>query len=744
MRKRLQITVSGLVQGIGFRPFVAELAETSGLNGKVRNAGGRVFIEAEGEEEELNVFVQKLSSECPQGGRVDLVEIKEEPGTVLPGFFISESREDSEAIRFLPPDLATCERCEKELFTKGNRRYRHPFISCVSCGPRYSVMKDVPYDRKNLTMDEFALCHECRMEYEAPGDRRRYAQTLCCPECGPQVKAVWADGEAGGEEAIAQTIEVLRSGKLAAVKGIGGFHLVCLPTEKEALLRLRDLKSRDHKPFAVMFYDLEGLKEYAAPSDRETELLTSSVRPIVLLKKKKEFDPEVSKGSGRIGAMLPSHPIQFLLLRDLGPLVMTSANLHDQPILTEEEELLPLLKEGKIDLILTHDRKILSPLDDSIFQVVNVGMEETAMVIRRARGLVPEPVVLKRALDKPSLALGGDLKNTFALGRGKGAYLSQHFGDMAERSVERVRDRELVRLKRLLSITDTPETVGDLHPLYYSAQGAGHRIQHHQAHILSVMAEHTLTGPVLGLAFDGTGYGTDQTIWGSEFLILNGASFEKKGSLLPVKLLAGDAGMKEAGHTLTAYLYAAGESLKGEEKVIAAALYNGDAGVYNSSMGRLFDAAAAALSLCCYNSYEGECPVKLEEAAERAALSHPLGLELLEKDGFLYGNGPKLIHELKKLRLEGVPVESLALGFHEAVALFCLSAGEKIAKEAGVKTICLSGGTFLNRILFERLVTGFRDRGFAVYHNIAVPCTDGGLSLGQLYYLTFTGEQTCV
>ncbi len=735
MRRAVEIEVYGLVQGIGYRPFVAEKAAEYRLDGSVRNAGGRVYVEAEGEREDVRRFIDRLGQTCPEGGRIDGTVVKEkEPGAIKPGFFITESMGAFEEIRFLPPDLATCPACERELFTPGNRRYRHPFISCVSCGPRYSILKEVPYDRAHLTMDPFPLCEDCAKEYERIGDRRRYAQTICCPSCGPKVRSITREGEFTEAAALSETEKVLLSGGIAAVKGIGGFHLTCLPEREEAVERLNELKGREGKPYALMFRDLQGIEALCRVSEKERELLSSPARPIVLLEKKTDLPGSVFQMSDRIGAFLPSHPIQHLLLEKCKCLIMTSANPKDRPIIYKEEDLLPFLEAGQLDLILTHDREILGPLDDSIFQVTRAGSEDVVQVIRRARGIVPTPVVLKKELSEPVLAKGGDLKNTFALGKGRAVYLSQHFGDLAEREAEKARDAELTRMKTLFAFPEEMKTVADLHPGYLSSEGVKHRVQHHHAHILSVMAEHGLEEKVLGLAFDGTGYGTDGTVWGSEFLLCEGKSFTKKGSLLPVLLPGTDRSMKDAKQSLAGYLSVAGEKLSGEDEVFCRALYNGSFGVYNASMGRLFDAASAALRVCSYNSYEGKCAALLEETAARAKTPFALELPLVEKDGLLYGNGPLLIRDLVSALAKGAPKEELALGFHEAVAAFAIKTGERIASENNVKTICLSGGSFVNRILMRRLITGFREKGFTVYWNSLVPPGDGGISLGQIYY----------
>ena len=736
--KRLRIEITGLVQGVGYRPFAAETAERFSIRGNVINCGGVVQMEVEGEEENLTGFLRTIQETGPEGAVVESVTVTEEPGDSLPpGFSIKRSEEDGKKrIPFLPPDLCTCDQCLTELFSEGNRRFRHPFISCAACGPRYSILRKKPYDREHVTMNVFPLCAKCGEEYKRPGDRRRHAQTLCCPDCGPRLTAISREGQWTGEEAFARAVQTVRDGGVIAVRDIGGFHLACLPDDKEAVLLLRNGKGRETKPFAVCFPDTDSIRERCTLSEKEEELLTSPERPIVLLPAKKPYPPEVSGNSGRIGAFLPCNPLQHLLLRELGPLIMTSANLSGFPMLTETEELIPMMEQGMPGLILTHDREIVSALDDSIYQVVKMSGGEAVQILRRARGIVPTPIRMQESLPAPAFAAGGDLKNVFAFGRGDTVVLSQHFGDCENPAVMECREKEIKRLRELLSMEDVSCSVADMHPGYLTARDADQTVQHHHAHILSVMCEHGLKGPVLGLAFDGTGYGTDGTVWGSEFLLCDGRDFEKKGSLLPVRLPGGDEGARDAILIKQAYLHAAGFPLTGEASALAKALDLGAVGIPSSSLGRLFDAAASVLSICDRNTYEGECAIALEERAHKARQAYPLLLDILDQDGMLYGDGPKLISDLKKNLSHGIPADFLALGFHEAVAEFAVSLSRRIAESEGIRDICLSGGCFLNRILLRRIAVRLRTLGYRVFWNEAVPPGDGGLALGQLYYLT--------
>ncbi len=743
MRTAWHIRVYGLVQGVGYRPFVAELAEKLGISGKVKNAGGIVEIDASGETKAMEEFLRRLCISCPKGARVDSVE-KEKATLPDPmpssGFLIEDSVAAEEPERLLPPDLATCEACEEELFTPGNRRFHHPFISCAVCGPRYSILKQVPYDREHVTMDAFPMCTECAGEYQRPYDRRRHAQTICCPDCGPQlsgIAAAYLDGiylgnaqKDSGESALEEAIYQIRNGGIVAVKDIGGFHFVFLPEDQPAK-RLREMKHREAKPFAVCFPSLDAVAEYCTITLEEERLLCTAARPIVLLDWHRPLPEGILKGSSRIGAMLPCNPLQMLLTKELGPLVMTSGNRGNEPIITHTAQMNMLMKEGCPDYILTHNRRILSPLDDSIYQVVPLsdGSQITQM-IRRARGIVPEPIILKEELTSEKLAAGSDLKAVFAYGKGRMAYLSPHFGDLMEFSCVQAREHEMDRMKELFGFKPK-ETIGDLHPGYLSAEGVQRRVQHHYAHILSVMAEHGSRGPVLGLAFDGTGYGTDGRIWGSEFLLCTRERFEKASSLRPVVFPGGDAAARHPSLALTAYLRAAGISYG--DPVTDAALEKGIHTVENCSMGRLFDAASAILTGCKENTYEGQSAVELELLAEQAKEAYPLTLPRIPLEGMLLGDGPELIKMIYEAMRHDADPAALALGFHLAVADFAVETADHIAKEKEIRQIALSGGSFVNRILLQEIIVPLRERGYEVLLNEKVPCGDGGLSLGQIW-----------
>ena len=823
-----KILVSGLVQGIGFRPFVAELAETLELAGQVKNLGGIVEIIVSGDKKMVDVFVQRLhcageNGKLP-GCRIDELHIVEKrEGAMETGcawdmenwhsdslFHIVESCNGREVKRFLPVDLPTCERCVAEMQDPKNRRYRYPFISCTACGPRFSIQKAVPYDRETITMDDFKMCEACETEYTEKGNIRRHAQTIACKACGPTLRYVEIqdtfvkDGNvthdflqiSDEQQAISEATYALLQGKIGAVKDIGGYHFAFMPTNSHAASRLREFKNRDKKPFAVMFLNIDEVQKYCEVSEKEAALLTSASRPIVLLKKKKDFVPEICGESDRIGALLPCNPLQILLLEETGPLVMTSGNRGGEPIIISEEEMMSHLGNG-IDFMLTHDREILTPLDDSIFQVneVNLHVEEESQaeyakrsvvqLIRRARGLAPEPIRLQRKLEKDTFAAGGDLKAVFALGREDLVYLSQYFGDLEDVRCAESREKGIRHMTEILEIT--PEvTVGDLHPSYFSTQNTNEKIQHHHAHVASVIAEHGLNGKVLGVACDGTGYGTDGTIWGSEFLLCEEEKMTRIGHFSSVKLIGGDASAKQADMTLYSYMLEARERgydvaeffqicqgenrtentsvTECEDMTLCTDVQKGNAQnyklqemawkqnintTYSSSMGRLFDAVAALLDICHYNSFEGECAIKLEQAAhagkqeienmsqaDTQMLQAAAHMEDIEIDGIFQADSVKLLVDLSRLKQQ-YSKEVLAYLFHHAVSGAIVEIADKICKGQEVNQIALSGGTFINRILLSEVMKGLNANGKQVYTNEKVPCGDGGIALGQMYLLTY-------
>jgi len=744
--KTWKITVKGMVQGIGYRPFVAETAEKAGLRGSVVNAGGVVIIEATAPETVLSAYAEFLRGNWPDGAAVLDVITVELPYREYSGFVIEESMEKSSFVPQIPPDIPVCSRCAGELRDPENRRYRYPFISCASCGPRYSIMDRLPYDRCNTAMDDFEMCGTCHAEYTEKGGIRRHAQTISCRDCGPQLHFEHSGEAFDGEAAFRRGADFIREGGIAAVKDIGGYHLACVPWDDETIRQLRQAKNRENKPFAMMFPDVGTIREYCNVSADEERLLRSSARPIVLLRKKagpegKQISGQVCAGSPDIGAMLPCNPLQIMLMEELGPLIMTSANLSGLPIIIGDDDMRRWLSDreqpGNFGLM-WNERAVRIPLDDSIMRI-SAGRTQ---VFRRARGLVPLPLRLDAAGSLEIFAAGADMKAGFCFTAGGMAFLSQYLGDMAEEGAMELYDRNYHRIKDLFGFS--PEIFCcDSHPLYRSAGRAGElagdrpllRFQHHKCHVASVIAEQRLKGSVTGAAFDGTGYGDDGSVWGGEFFVcsdkMKEADYRRAGHLSTVKLMGGDEGARNCRAMYYAYLHAAGVEPENDDmKLICAALDNGINTVGSSSMGRLFDAVSAALGICRYNDYEGQAAVELENAAAGAAEAWPLRLEIMEADGCLTGDSPSLVRDVRAALMQGAPADELALGFHTAVARFTAEMCERLAEGPAV---VLTGGTFQNRILLEETAWLLEEDGFQVYTNEMVPPGDGGVSLGQAY-----------
>ena len=762
-----KIVIKGLVQGIGYRPFVAELAEKCRVNGFVRNTAGVVTIVASGGERALEAFLLALKSGGPSGARVDQITSEETDFVSFSDFRIEESKKEGDPaeIPYIPPDLPTCPSCVKQLLDASDRRYRHPFISCTACGPRYSVIEALPYDRSSITMEDFNICEACMEEYTQRGNIRRHAQTIACRECGPRLEfaeisdgAAAEEGRGGGEAALKSAVSLIKSGGILAVKDIGGFHLVCSPYEEKTVRALREIKGRERKPFAVMFADTDAVRRHCEISGEEEEELNASPRPVVLLRRagrrQAAFAPGVCGFSPDIGAMLPCNPLQILLIQACGELIMTSANSSGGPIITENRRMLDWMRGARARAkavrlgVLQHDRRILTPLDDSVVRIVN----KKCQIFRRARGFVPNPVRIKGVFelsggqkDFQLFAAGADMKSCFCYTAGNLAYLSQHLGDLAEEKIADCYEAESARMRRLFGFLPTL-TVTDMHPLYRSvgmAREADYEtmaVQHHHAHIASVMAEHGLVGNVLGVAFDGTGYGTDGAVWGSEFLLCRGAEMERLAHLGPMYLPGGDEGARNADAALYAALsslaieFPRGISWLDEEKyrLVKAAVLHRIHVVKSTSMGRLFDAVSALLDICHYNGYEGEAAIELEYLAEKAKRAYPLEIEIVQAEGKLCGNVGGLFRDLIRAVLNGVCREELARGFLHAVADFVTEVCVRL-RGRGVEAVALSGGTFQNRILLERVWESLLREGFSVYRNERVPSGDGGICLGQAY-----------
>lgn len=739
-------TVFGIVQGVGYRPFVAGLAEEAGVSGYVRNCGGVVEICASGEEAQIRSFAERLRNEAPEGAFVLRVEEKPAEEKRFDGFRIAESGEKSAVSHetpLVPPDLPMCDACGRELDDPANRRYRYPFISCASCGPRYSIIRDLPYDREQTTMREFPMCASCAEEYRK--GRRRHAQTVSCHDCGPQLRYRGADGaECEKEEALRLGAGLLKQGAVLALKGVGGYQFVCSPVLPKAVEHLRLLKGREKKPFAVMFPSVESIRGSCVVSPAEEKLLRSPARPIVLLRKKAEpFCAGVSGDSRFIGAFLPYTGLHHILTRECGPLIATSGNITSEPIIVRDGDLFAM-KSPYLDGVLYNTREILNPLDDSVGRL----FRGAPQLIRRSRGYVPLPVILERRALRPVFAAGGDLKSCFCLLSGDRAYPSQYFGDLESYGVRQNYRCGLERMERIFGIS--PAAVAcDLHPGYFSSAlareeakrlGIGEPVyvQHHHAHAASVMAEHRLKS-CIGVVFDGTGYGTDGTVWGGEFLLCRGASFERRGRLNRVTLCGGDAAARNAALTADCYRSAAGEHSGSASFPIVSAALAGHVNTFEcSSMGRLFDAAAAILGIRKTNGYEGECPIALENAAASALAEgkEPVPFRFrLNRDetGCIAADQADFARQLLQAARGGTGRDAVALGFHSAVASLVEEICERIREETGENHVALSGGVFANLLLLSDCFNRLEKDGFEVYTNQLVPSNDGGISLGQAW-----------
>ncbi len=754
-RIRVRLSVHGIVQGVGFRPFVYGLATRYGLAGWARNDSEGVFIEVEGPEGAVEAFRSALEAEAPPLARIERIEAQRLPVRGEEGFRIAASRKRAEESTPVSPDIAVCEDCLREMRDPGNRRYRYPFLNCTNCGPRFTITRDIPYDRARTTMAAFAMCPDCRREYEDPRDRRFHAQPIACPACGPSVWFAEASEPgrvaARGDEAIALARERLARGEIIAVRGIGGFHLACRAGDEAAVAELRRRKRRTEKPFAVMARDVAVVRRFAEVSEAERRLLESRERPIVLLRRRRgaEADrlacPLVAPGNPNAGVLLPYSPLHYLLLGE-EPLVMTSANLSEEPIVKDNEEAVVRLA-GLCDGYLFHDRGIEAHCDDSVVRVFQ-GRE---LPIRRSRGYAPFPVLLAQEAP-PVLAVGGELKATFCVTKGRRAYLSQHIGDMENLETWEAFERAVAHFLRLYRVE--PERVTcDLHPGYLSTESARRyaearnaplvKVQHHHAHAAALLAEHGKDPDeeILAFVFDGTGYGTDGAIWGGEALLASARGFTRLAHLAYVPLPGGDAAIRRPYRTALAFLQAAeipwdtglapaAACPEAESRVLARQIETGVNCVPASSMGRLFDAVASLAGVRQRVNYEAQAAMELEALALEAAREKGYEFAIREGEPVVFDAAPVIRVIVEDLR-RGAAAEAIAARFHAGVAGMIAELAERFAKRTGVRTVGLTGGVFQNVVLLELAVARLGERGFTVLTHQKVPPNDGGICLGQ-------------
>jgi len=748
---RIRLNISGAVQGVGFRPFIYRLATELDLTGWVRNTPGGVQVEVEGDDNRLRQFADRLQREKPSLSKIDKLEVDRLSPTGDSEFIVATSEVSGDIEAVILPDIATCDECRQDILDIGNRRYRYPFTNCTNCGPRFSIIEALPYDRANTTMRRFIMCEECRQEYENPHDRRFHAQPNACPNCGPHLELWNSSGTvlSDNENALLQACSLIRDGGILALKGLGGFQLIVDAGNDDGLQRLRERKIRPEKPLALMYSDLSAVEKDCELTELEKATLTSTASPIVLLRRKVCIQPAqhsisdlVPPDNPYLGVMLPYTPLHYLLMAELGgPIVATSSNRADEPICTDEHDALDRLG-GIADLFLVHDRPIAQHADDSIVRVI----ADRPVVLRSARGYAPIVIDLPLPVSD-CLAVGGHLKNSICIAKGRRALVSQYIGDLGSKSAYDTL-RKVAGL--LMSACDvSPDGVTcDLHPDYQSTRFAStfdtprHPIQHHYAHVLSCMAENHLEPPLLGVAFDGAGLGTDGTIWGGEFLRITSDSFKRIAHLRCFRLPGGDIAAREPCRSALVLLYEAfGEAAFGmsnlsavksftpeELRVLRAMLDRGVNAPLTSSAGRLFDAVSSLLGLCQVMSFEGQAAMKLEYAAEsvQSAGTYEFRLDT-ESTPFVLDWEPMLRSIITELQSAVAP-EIIAARFHCTLADMIAV----VATRIGASRVALTGGCFQNRYFTEHALARLQHSGIKAFVHERVPPNDGGLALGQI------------
>lgn len=795
MQHAIIARVYGIVQGVGFRPTVDRLATKHGICGSVSNKGPYVEIDAQGEREEIDAFIDDLLHNPPKRAVILKLDREDAPENIGKDtvFTIIESEKEEGEI-FVSPDIAICEDCKKELFDPKDRRYLHPFINCTSCGPRTTILDGMPYDRIRTSMADFPMCPSCEYEYTHAETRRYDAQPVCCNDCGPQVYLLPTDGtavlpvnveklpaEQKDAAAITRTREIIRDGGIVAIKGIGGFHLCCDATNPAAVQRLRDIKPRPAKPFAVMMRDLSAVRRECELTDLQEEILDGHQKPIILLKKRKIKDadmndtgagtgtdrprlaPEIAPDNPAVGVMLPYAPVQLLLfdypdgIQMPDCLVMTSGNVSGAPICRDDADAIRELSR-MCDTILSHNRLIRLRADDSVMDFY----EEKPYMIRRSRGYAPLPFLLEMPCKGSVLAIGGELKNTFCIAKNHLFYPSPYVGDMEDLRTVRALEESVIRMADLLE-TEPEIVVCDLHPKYNTTTAAQQmakdafgkalpliQVQHHYAHIASCMAENNYFDPVIGVSFDGTGYGEDGTIWGGEFLLADLDGYQRVGSIEPFLQIGGDASAKEGWRIAVSMLYAICQDQKKTAEIVEKLSLCSEQelkvqfmmadrkinSVVSTSAGRLFDAVSAMLGIRRASTFEGEASTTLQFYAERWEEKQAERLDtgmsgLTEGEDRFCLNTSDLFWRLTEYRLAGEEQDRLAWEFHRSLADGIVAACERIRSETGKNAVALSGGVFQNRLLLGMCADDLRKKEFHVLIHSMIPPNDGGICLGQ-------------
>jgi hydrogenase maturation protein HypF len=751
-----RITVRGVVQGVGFRPFVYRLAHQHALKGWVRNTSGSVDIEVEGKGETIERFLSDLKTKAPPMAHIETVKASFDSPKGYTEFRIEPSLSRQGQYQLVSPDIATCHECKQEIFSPTDRRFGYPFTNCTNCGPRFTIIEDIPYDRPKTTMRQFKMCPRCQKEYTDPLNRRFHAQPNACPNCGPSLELVDGKGKAVDGDAIKTASRLLREGKILAIKGLGGFHLAVDATSEKAINTLRARKRRQGKPLAVMIGTIEEIKKHCLVSTEEKKLLQSPQCPIVLLRWKRSSDisPAVAPKLKYLGVMLPYTPLHHLLLAETGlPLVMTSGNISEEPIARDNDEALRRLG-GIADYFLLHNRDIYSRYDDSVYIV-----EGTPQVVRRARGYAPYPIFLPFK-SKQVLACGAELKNTFCLTKDEHAFLSQHIGDMENEETLEHFENTIELYKKLFRLE--PEVIAhDMHPDYLatkyalkSGAEAGLKlvpVQHHHAHIVSCLVDNNVENQVIGVAFDGTGYGSDGNIWGGEFLLADWRRFDRVGQLEYVPMPGGEAAIRKPYRMALGYLYyLLGEdfSLDGlplkirptELDVIKQQIERGINSPLTSSAGRLFDAVSALAGVRREIDYEAQAAIELEMLApDEIEKSKSYPFAIVEENGVRVVKLKELVSAVVEDVRKQTPPPLISLRFHHTMARIITEMCKLISKDSGIKQVALSGGVFQNRLLLRLAKAALQKAGFDVLTHHLVPTNDGGISLGQAVVANFAG-----
>jgi len=743
VRKRL--IFKGRVQGVGFRPTVYNLAKRLGLAGVVLNSPEGVVVELEGHDAQIDKFLKIIKIKQPPHAKIFTIESTHLPAIGYMSFRILPSAQSGKKTVLISPDIGTCKDCEKEIFNPRDRRFGYPFINCTNCGPRFSIIKDTPYDRAKTTMAPFHMCSLCEYEYSDPGNRRFHAEPNACDDCGPHIFLLDNYGRRIETlDPILKTVQLLKEGRIVAIKGVGGYHIACDASNNQAITELRKRKNRPAKPLAIMSYSLKEIKSFGKVNEKESELLQSSARPVVLLKKRKGIliSDLIAPGNAYIGAMLPYAPIHFLLLKDnFIALVMTSGNRSDEPITKDDDKVIMDLR-SIADNFLVFDRKIWNRADDSIVRVV----KNKRVFIRRSRGYVPDPIRISQEPFPEILGVGAQKKNVFTLTRGRSAHPSQYIGELDNAQTFSFFKDAVAGFETMLRVK--PGTVAhDLHPDFLSTKYAKSipgaslvAVQHHHAHIASVMAEHNIQTDVIGVAFDGMGLGTDGAAWGGEFFAGRPGRFERKGHLKYVTQPGGDMAAKEPYRMAFSYLYDAyGDELfklkidfikrfKKDLETLKRLAKSGASQTLTSSMGRLFDAVASLIGLRDRVTYEGQAAVELESiAAGKGYKSYDFEVG----QDFIFDPAPMIRSIVEDIKA-GLPAETVSYKFHNTIGKVIGRICKAISKETKIKKVCLSGGVFQNALLLEAAMRELKKMRLEIYINEKVPSNDGGLSLGQV------------